>query len=213
MEVKKDSRQVPSTKEICSNKLYSDTLYAYLQCVSEWEIEADYRFVRKKDVNFKQLAGVFGVSRQTLSTKFHRLIDLGLVQADETKGIYILNLLPPKEAYLIPEPTLKKLSYAFNERSISIYVYLFNRFVMNNMKPYEFTLEQLKLWVGITTKTRSNDVVITSILEVLQLCGLINYRLVEKRDESNFNNIKTIYQIIEVKNEIKTPTVERIKSK
>ncbi len=214
MEIQKNSRQVPSTKKVCSNKLYSDTLYAYLQCISEWNEEENYRFVRKKELNFSTLAEAFDVCRQTLSTKFQRLIALDLVIEDKENGIYKLNRLPPKEAYLIPEKTLKELAAAFNERSISIYVYLFNRFFMNNFKPYEFTLGQLKDWVGITTKTRSNDFIITSILNILYTCGLIDYQIIEKVDDTtNFKNIKTIYQIINVNNELKTKQVQRIKSK
>ena len=85
---------------------------------------------------------------------------------------------------------------------------------MNNFKPYEFTLGQLKDWVGITTKTRSNDFIITSILNILHTCGLIDYQIIEKVDDTtNFKNIKTIYQIINVNNELKTKQVQRIKSK
>ena len=214
LEIKKDSRQVPSTKQVCSNKLYCDTLYAYLQCISEWEVEEDYRYIPCKNINFTQLGKDFGVSRQTLATKFNQLVDLKLVQHDQNKKRYILSVLPDKQAYLIPINTLNQLSAAFNERSISIYVYLFNRFIMNGQKPYEFTLEQLKTWVGISTKTRSNDKVINSILQVLFNCGLIEYKMIEKVDNStNFNNIKTLFQLVNVSNTLKTPTVERIKTK
>ena len=75
-------------------------------------------------------------------------------------------------------------------------------------------LEQIKTWVGISTKTRSNDVVITSILNVLFNCGLIDFKIVEKTSkDDNFLNIKTMYQLIGVNTKLKTPTVERIKIK
>jgi len=65
---------------------------------------------------------------------------------------------------------------------------------MNNYKPYEFTLEQVKTWVGISTKTRSNDEIITNILKVLYTCGLIEYRMIDKIDNTtNFGNIKTMF--------------------
>ena len=65
---------------------------------------------------------------------------------------------------------------------------------MNNYKPYEFTLEQVKTWVGISTKTRSNDDIITNILKVLYTCGLIEYRMIDKIDNTtNFGNIKTMF--------------------
>ena len=214
MEISKNSRQVPSTKEVCSSKLYSDTLYAYLQCISQWDIDTDIRYVNKKDINFSALEEIFEVSRQTISKKFKDLLKMGLVQEDEMNKRYILVILPQKEAYLVPHSTLVQLSHAFNEKSISTYVYLFNRFIMNNYKPYEFTLEQIKTWVGISTKTRSNDVVITSILNVLFNCGLIDFKIVEKTSrDDNFLNVKTMYQLTGVNTKLKTPTVERIKIK
>ena len=214
LEIQKNSRQVPSTKKVCSNKLYCDTLYAYLQCISYWDQDKKIRYVLKKQLNFSIMADQFNVSRQTLSKKLGQLIEIGLIIYDKEEKTYILQTLPNKEAYLIPMQTLNQLSCAFNERSISVYVYLFNRFIMNNYKPYEFTLEQVKTWVGISTKTRSNDEIITNILKVLYTCGLIEYRMIDKIDNTtNFGNIKTMFQLVGVSNELKTKEVQRIKVK
>lgn len=202
MQIEKNSRQVPSIKTICSDKKYYDILYAYLQCISKRNEEnlSDTRYINKKEVNFSKMGGIFGVSRQTISTKFKGLIDLGLIEQSQDK--YIINVLPQDYAYLIPQSTLQLLTDALSENSISAYVYLFNRYLANKEQIYLFTLDQIKTWVGISTKTRSNDTVVTNILLVLKRIGLIDYELTTVVDESNFQNIKTMYQLDWVKNNI-----------
>jgi CRP-like cAMP-binding protein len=64
---------------ICANKKYYDTLYAYLQCISYRNEETGERYVLKKDISFVKLAELFNLSRQTVSTKFKNLRELGLV--------------------------------------------------------------------------------------------------------------------------------------
>ena len=202
--IKKNSRQIPSTAGVCSNKKYYDILYSYLQCLSDKQEDENenilYRYIEKKDVNFTRLGGIFGVSRQTISVKFKNLIELGLIK--EEGRSYILTPLPADYAYLIPKTTLDLLNDALSENSISTYIYLFNRHLGCKEKPFTFTLEQVKTWIGVSTRTRSNDAAITNILCVLKKIGLINYSLVTQVDESNFSNVKTVYQITSVKNSV-----------
>ena len=73
LKIQSNSRQVPKTKEICSNKKYYDVLYSYLQCISELEENSKIRYFSKKEVNFTKLGEQFGLSRQTISTKFKNL--------------------------------------------------------------------------------------------------------------------------------------------
>ena len=200
MEIQKNSRQIPNIKQICADKKYSDILYAYLQCISQREMEKAERFIFKTDINFSKMAKVLNLSRQTISKKFNNLIDLGLIDIQD--DYYILKVLPKDYASLIPEKTLNLLTDALSENSISTYVYLFNRYIANNEQPYVFTLEQIKNQIGISNKTRSNDEVVNNILFVLKRIGLIEYHLTQTVDESNFGNIKTIYQIDWVKNTV-----------
>ena len=200
MEIQKNSRQIPNIKQICADKKYNDILYAYLQCISQREVEKAERFIFKTDINFSKMAKVLNLSRQTSSIKFNNLIDLGLI--DIKDDYYILKVLPKDYASLIPEKTLNLLTDALSENSISTYVYLFNRYIANNEQPYIFTLEQIKNQIGISNKTRSNDEVINNILFVLKRIGLIEYHLTKTVDESNFANIKTIYQIDWIKNTV-----------
>lgn len=72
LENKKDSRQIPKTKDICSNKKYYDVMYAYFQCLSDKD-DNGIRYFDKKEVKFTKLGELFGISRQTASTRFKNL--------------------------------------------------------------------------------------------------------------------------------------------
>lgn len=190
-----DSRQIPKTIEICSNKKYHDVLYSYLQENSEWDgVQNHPRFVEKSFINFSQLAKTLGISRQTCSNKFKNLIELGLIYEEE--GRYYLQILPADIAALIPQTTLKLLVDVFNEHAISVYIYLLLKYIKNDQKSFTFTLKEVKNYIGICSSTRSNDEKITNILFVLQKIGLIKYGLTTvQQDNVDFVDIKTIYEI------------------
>lgn len=194
LEIQKNSRQIPKTKDLCANKKYYDVLYAYLQCISE-KNERNMRVFEKKEINFTKLAEIFNLSRQTVSTKFKNLKELGLVKEID-KETYEIITLEKDIASLIPYSTLKLIIDTLNENSISVYVYLFNCYYANDCQPFQFTLEQIKQQIGICTTTRSNDDIITNILFVLGKIGLIKYSLTAvKQENDTFQNIKTIYQL------------------
>lgn len=193
LQVEKNSRQVPKTKDICANKKYYDIMYAYLQCISEKKENGRYFY--KKDVNFTKLGNMFGISRQTASTKFKNLKDLGLVREID-KDTFEVVTLENNIASLVPYETLKLITDTLNENSISTYVYLLNCYYANGCKPFQFTLEQIKNQIGICATTRSNDTIVTNILFVLERIGLIKYSLTSVKQEADtFQNVKTIYQI------------------
>ena len=194
LERKNNSRQIPKTKEICSNKKYNDILYAYLQCISE-KNENGSRTFDKKEINFTKLGEIFNLSRQTVSTKFKNLKDLGLIK-ELDKNTYEVITLEKDLASLIPYDTLKLVTDTLNENSISTYVYLLKCYYANNCRSFTFTLEQIKKHIGICSSTRSNDDIITNILFVLEKIGLIKYRLTSMKQENDtFQNIKTIYEL------------------
>lgn len=202
LENKKDSRQIPKTKDICSNKKYYDVMYAYFQCLSDKD-ENGIRYFDKKEVKFTRLGELFGISRQTASTRFKNLQDLGLIKEYDTKH-YELVTLEKDTASLIQYRTLKIITDTLSENSISTYIYLLNRYYANGCKSFQFTLEQIKAQIGIATTTRSNDNIITNILFILEKIGLIKYELTSaKQTDDNFQNIKTIYQLNWLTNEIK----------
>ena len=203
LEIKKNSRQIPKTKEYCANKKYNDMIYSYLQVISYFDEKVDTdRWVYKKDVNFSRMAEKFGLSRQTVSTRFKNLKELGLI-VEKGKDAYELKTLENDLAALIPFNTLSLLVDALSDNAISIYTYLLIQYIKNGNKPFIFTLEQLKQQVGICATTRSNDNIITNILFVLEKIGLIKCRMTTMKQENDiFENVKTVYEIEWLTNEV-----------
>lgn len=198
-----NSRQIPKTKEICSNKKYYDVLYSYLQYISEVE-EKDgvkIRYVNRSDVNFTKLAEKFGLTRQTVSTRFKNLKEMGLIKERLDKNYEII-VLEKNYATLVPYETIELMVNSLSENAISTYVFLFNKY-WKDQKPFQFALDEVKRHVGICATTRSNNNIITDILFVLQKIGLIKYHLTAMKQEgSSFDNIKTIYEVEWVTNKV-----------
>lgn len=201
LKIMPNSRQIPKTKEICANKKYFDILYAYLQCVSEKDEEGKRYFI-KKDINFSKLADQFGLSRQTISTKFKNLKELGLVEEID-KNTYKLVKLENDLATLVQYDLVKLMNDTLNDNTISVYVYLFNLYYANGCKVFQFSLDAVKGFIGLSTSARNNNDIVTNILFVLQKIGLIKYSLTTAKSNDNFDNVKTIYQLDWLTNDIK----------
>lgn len=85
------------------------------------------------------MADQLGLTRQTVSTKFKRLLDkddkgkagLGLVIFNAELKRYELIQLSADMATLIENGTLRMMISALNENTINIYIYLLNRFLAN----------------------------------------------------------------------------------
>lgn len=187
--------------------MYSDVVYAWLQVNSQWDKEANVRWIAKKDVKYIDIAADLGLSRQTVSTKFKRLLDkddkgvagLGLISFNVELKRYELSLLPPDMGMLIEQGTLRKMISALNENTINVYIYLLNRYLANTEQPFDFTIEQVKMFIGISVSGRSNDYIVTDILSILRTLGLIEYELVTHTDDGD---VKTRYRITKVNNQI-----------
>lgn len=91
-------------------------------------------------MNFTRLGEIFGISRQTASTKFKNLKDLGLIKEIDKENFELVELRSDI-ASLVPYETLKLITDTLNENSISTYVYLLNCYYANGCKPFVFTLE------------------------------------------------------------------------
>lgn len=194
LKIQPNSRQIPKSKTICADKKYYDILYAYLQCISTRDETNGIRQFSKKEINFSKLGDMFNLTRQTVSTKFKNLQQLGLVIED--KDNYKLVELSADIASLIPYNTLKLITDTLSEHAISTYIYFLNCYYANGNRPFQFTLDQIKSYIGISTSTRSNNDTVTNILYVLEKIGLIKYSLTTSKQEADtFQNIKTIYQL------------------
>lgn len=197
----KNNRQIPKVKDICANKKYYDVLYSYLQCISFRDESNMKRLIEKEEINYTKIGTKLNLTRQTVATKFKNLLNLGLIQEYNDNYFEIITL--EKEiASLIPYDTLCKLTDTLNEKTISTYVYLLNRYYANDCQSFQFTLDQIKVHIGISTKTTSNNEIITNILYILQKLGLIKYRLVMTHNKDIFTNIKTVYQLEDLSNVI-----------
>ena len=119
-EDEKNRRQVPKIKEYLSLKKYCDILYCYLQVISNYDDETKERYVLKKSINFTKIAGDLGISRQTASTKFKNLKDMGLIVEDSIR--FILVNLDKEIAELVPFSTLRILTNTVKDNVISVYI-------------------------------------------------------------------------------------------
>lgn len=187
----KNSRQIPKTKELMSNELYSDMLYSYLQVISYFEQETGTRFIPKKEIKFVQIAEALNITRQTASAKFKKLLETDLLFLNEKLSRYEFKILDKTIANLIPVETLRKLVSAFNENTINIYMVILNNWYTNKKKVFNLPLNTIKTFIGLSTKTRSNNYIVTDILEILQKLNLVNYDLNHLTQEDG--STKTIY--------------------
>lgn len=202
MQIEKNSRQIPKTKEICSDKKYSDMVYGWFQDVSKRD-EENIRYIDLKDVNYSDIARRVKLTRQTVSKRVKNLEEMGLIYKNEMKKRYEIHLLANIDASLIPQYTLTFLVDSQSENAISIYIYLLNRYWANNEKPFAFTIGQVKNFLGLSDKTTSNNHCVTNALISLSNNGLLEYELRE-----DCNTIKTTYYITKMSFEVKNASTQ-----
>ena len=207
MEIKKNSRQMPSASMIVREKDYCDLLYAWLQCNSEREnVISNRRRIEKKKVKWTGIERDFTrtlsdgsvekvMSRKTIAKYFNHLMNQGLISEGED-DYYYLTVLDASEANLIEYITLSKLMNVLQKNSISIYIYLFNRYCANGYQPFIATIKQIKDFIGIATSTTSNNIVIDDTIDILKRLGLLDVKLITGEDN------KTYLEFQWVKNEL-----------
>ena len=188
MEIKKNSRQIPSTSTIIREKDYCDLLYAWLQCNSERiSTTSTGRRINKSLVKWVAIEKDFTrtlsdgttekvMSRKTIAKYFKHLEDKGLIELKDD-GYYYLTVLEDEEANLIEYNTLSKLINVFQKNSLSIYIYLFNRYYASGFQPFIATIKQIKDFIGIATTTTSNNIIIDDTIDILKRLGLLDFRI------------------------------------
>ena len=203
LNIEKDSRQMPSAKEVVQAKNYCDLLYAWIQCHSErTSMDSKDRKIEKSQINYSKIEKDFirtdekgeqikVMSRKTISKYFNYLLEKGLIIDKEDK-YYYLKVLNNEDANLIEYKTLSKLMNVLQRNSISIYIYLFNRFYANNGEPFIATCKQIKDYLGIATTTTSNNLIVIDTIDILSRLGLMEYQMVYEEEKSyiQFNWIK-----------------------
>ena len=135
------------------------------------------------------------MSRKTNSKYFNHLLEKGLI-VDEGDEYYYITVLGASEANLIEYITLSKLMNVLQKNSISIYIYLFNRYCANGYQPFVATIKQIKDFIGIATSTTSNNVIIDDTVDILKRLGLLDVRMLMGEDN------RTYLEFLWVKNEL-----------
>lgn len=134
------------------------------------------------------------MDRRTVSRYVKKLIELELL-VEENSG-YVLQKLEPCAATLVPFVTLRQIQNALHKNSVSIFVYLLNRYVANSYQPFIVTYAELKKYIGISTSTASNNVVIGDILKILQKLELVSYKIVYTEDKHSHLEICQVRNVI-----------------
>lgn len=147
-----------------SNKNYCDLIYSWFQCESNL-IDGE-RLVPKSKIVYSEMADSLGLERRTVSKYVKKMIEMGLL-AICGDGSYKLCKLEPSTATLVPFVTLRQIMNSLHKNSVSIFVYLLNRYLANGEEGFYVTHFSLKKYIGIATSTTSNNVVISDILNTL----------------------------------------------
>ena len=188
---------MPSTSMIVREKDYCDLLYAWLQCNSEREnVMSTRRRIEKKKIKWTVIERDFTrtlsdgsvekvMSRKTIAKYFNYLVEQGLITEGED-DYYYLTVLDASEANLIECITLSKLMNVLQKNSISIYIYLFNRYCANGYQPFIATLKQIKDFIGIATSTTSNNIIIDDTIDILKRLELLDVKLITGEDNKTY---------------------------
>ena len=196
MEIKKNSRQIPSVPTITREKDYCDLLYAWLQCNSERiTMDSVGRRINKSLIKWTAIEKDFirtlsdgttekVMSRKTIAKYFKYLEEKGLIRLDDNDGYYYLTVLDATEANLIEYNTLSRLVNVLQKNSLSIYVYLFNRYYANGFQPFIATIKQIKDFIGIATATTSNNIIIDDTIDIFKRLGLLDFRITFEDNKS-----------------------------
>ena len=178
---------MPTNRMLVREKNYCDLLYAWLQCNSERvHPTSRERCIAKSKVKWAAIERDFTrelsdgtiekiMDRRTVAKYFNFLLTQGLIKLEE--DTYYLTLLEGSEAHLIEYNTLSKLMNVLQKNSLSIYIYLYNRYYANNSKPFIATMKQIKEYIGVATTTTSNNVFIDDTLDILKRLNLLDYEL------------------------------------
>ena len=170
----KEYRQVVSDVSITSSKEYNDFLYGWLVLHAHME---DQVYIWKGDFILSKMEQELGMTRKTLSKYLSFLVKEGLVVEEKERWV-----LPPLEekGFWIDVEILQQIIDIKKRYAITIYIYLVQGYWMvrqHGSSNLPILLDNIKDQIGISKKTRSNNEIITGVLENLREVGLLNYWL------------------------------------
>lgn len=196
MIIQKNSRQVPRSRSIMRDKNYFDLVYAWFQCQSDKDNEFEERIIPIKRATYTIIAKDCNIDRRSAGKYVKRLIELGLLKKDKEERNYFLTLLPKETATLVPFPTLRELVNSLNRNSVSLYTYLLNKYVACGEKTFQETYINLKEQIGLSIKTKSNNIVVRDILDILQRLGLLTFELKQIEVDKIVLLIKSVTNVL-----------------
>lgn len=135
------------------------------------------------------------MDRRTATKYIKAMQGFGLIEKCPDGGIK-LKKLPPTEATLVPYITLRRLVNALHKNSVSIFIYLLNRYVANGEKGFYVTYTRLKEIIGISTSSTSNNKVVADILYVLAALQLVDYQLEQVEVNKTCLFVKKVANIV-----------------
>lgn len=177
-----------------SNKDYCDLVYSWFQCTSILDEDGVTRFVPISQVNFSAIGRELGMDRRTVGRYVKKLYEQELLEDVGEKTI--LKILERTAATLVPYPTLRQIQNSLHRNSVSIFVYLLNRYIANSETPYFVTYNELKKYIGISISTASNNVVVSDILKTLRALQLIDYAVIQTEATRCNIQIKTVTNVL-----------------
>lgn len=196
-------RRIPIDKEVISDKMYNDLIYAYMQSISHRSPNSTDRYVWKNNFKQAEVSKILKMNLRTFKRKFANLKDKGYVV--DNGDVYELPNISEWNFY-IPIDTLKYLVDTTTEDVISVYCYLGQLKGSMGDSAY-YTKSKLLVLLGYKTKAIVNGEItdvasthkrdwerINNILLCLNLIGLLEYK--EVKEVYNGKNIyKTYYKI------------------
>lgn len=193
-EVRPNSRQIPSSIEYTSDKMYNDLMYAYLQSVS-LPGKKGVRYVKSSDASAAKLSRELDMSRQTVTKYFKYLQSIWLV-GEKKDGKYDLLFISEELAYLVPEDVLIEIVKKKQRHAVSVYVFFcqlsFGRPII------EYALNAVKAYTGVATNTYSNSYIVTDALDVLQDLKLLEHREIRTQEAGQWKVQKTVGNVTNV---------------
>jgi hypothetical protein len=83
------------------------------------------------------------------------------------------------------------------KNSVSIYIYLYNRYYANKQQPFVATIKQIKDYIGIASTTTSNNLIVDDTIDILRRLGLLDVKVIWDEEKK-----KSYLEFQWVKNEL-----------
>lgn len=163
--------------------IYNDCVYAWLLLHSCYNPEEKHNYIYKENINYTKIAAQIHRSRQTVSKRFNKLIDTGIIRESKYNG---------KKVYKIPyydefeelhgETVFQLLCLPFEkqkEELIKTYAYLLKKKRISITEQYPYFLcssKEVLEYFGHSASHDKDYARMRGIFTILQGAGIIRFR-------------------------------------